>query len=176
VRINKAIVIAISALALLFGLGATDGAMKIGVVDLDQAVMATENGKTAREELERKKREAEAELEPMVGRYRGLADEYQKKRVVLAPEKLREMELDITELQSRIELKQKEVQNRLRVDFERLIGPLRERLARVVDQVGRDEGFSLILMRNTPGIMFTRVALDITDMVIERFNEKSKEE
>jgi len=175
VRINKAIVIAISSLALLFGLGAKDDGVKIGVVDLDQAVMATEDGKTAREQLERKKREAEGELEPMVERYRGLADEYQKKRVVLAPEKLREMELDITELQSRIELKQKEVQNRLRVDFERLIGPLRDRLAGVVEAVGRDEGFSLILMRNTPGIMYTREALDITDMVIERFNKQGDE-
>ena len=146
--------------------------MKIGVVDLDQAVMATENGKTAREQLERKKREAEAELEPMVERYRGLADEYQKKRVVLAPEKLREMELDITELQSRIELKQKEVQNRLRVDLERLLGPIREKMVQVVEKIGRDEGFSLILMRATPGIMYSREALDITDKVIENFNKK----
>ncbi len=169
-RQTKAIVLVLAALVLGFGLGADDNGVKIGMVDLDQAVVATEGGKAARDELERKKREAELELQPMIERYQELTGEYQQKRVLLAPEKLREMELDITELQSRIELKQTEVQNRLRVDFERLIGPLRERLVEVVNQIGRDEGFTLILMRNTPGVMYSREALDITDTVIEKFN------
>jgi len=171
VRLNKAIVIVLSALVLGWGLGAEDKGVKIGVVDLDQAVVSTEDGKAARDELERKKRAAEGELQPMMERYQEITTEYQNKRVVLAQEKLREMELDIAELQSRIELKQTAVQNRLRVDFERLIGPLRERLLTAVNDVGRDQGFSIIMMRNTPGIMYTREALDITDLIIKNFNE-----
>jgi outer membrane protein len=170
-RVNKAIVIVISALVLGWGLGAEDKGVKIGVVDLDQAVVSTEGGKAARDELERKKRTAESELQPMIERYQELTTEYQNKRVVLAKDKLREMELDIGELQNRIELKQTEVQNRLRIDFERLIGPLRERLLTVVNDVGREEGYSIIMMRNTPGIMYTREALDITDLIIKRFNK-----
>jgi outer membrane protein len=170
VRLDKVIVIALALLVLGWGLGADDKGLRIGVVDLDQAVGATTEGKAARDELERKKREAELELQPMSEQYQKLADEYQKKRVVLSPDKLREMELDITELQSRIELKQQELQQRLRVDFERLVGPLREKLVKVVNDIGREEGFSLILMRNMPGIMYTREALDITDLVIKKFN------
>ena len=170
-RLDKVIVIALALLVLGWGLGADDKGLRIGIVDLDQAVGATTEGKAARDELERKKREAELELQPMSEQYQKLADEYQKKRVVLSPDKLREMELDITELQSRIELKQQELQQRLRVDFERLVGPLREKLVKVVNDIGREEGFSLILMRNMPGIMYTREALDITDLVIKKFNE-----
>jgi outer membrane protein len=168
VRLDKLIVIVIAMLALGWGLGASDNGVKIGIVDLDHAVGATTEGKTAREELERKKREAEAELNPMIERYQQLTTEYQQKRVVLSPEKLRSMELDITELQGRLELKQSEVQTRLRVDFERLVGPLREKLGKVVNEVGREGGFSLIMMRNMPGIMYAREALDITDLVIQK--------
>jgi Skp family chaperone for outer membrane proteins len=170
-RTNKAIVIIIAVLALGWGLGASDKGVKIGVVDLDQAVGATDEGKHAREELEKKKREAEMELQPMVARYQELAEEYQKKQVVLSPGKLRDIQLDLTELQNRIEFKQNEVQTRLRVDFERLVGPLRDKLAKVVSDIGREETFSLILMRNMPGMMYTREALDITDLVIKKFNE-----
>lgn len=169
-RVNKAIVIVIAFLVLGWGLGADKDGMKIGIVDLDQAVGATDEGKAARDELERKKREAELELQPMIERYQELAEEYQSKRVVLSPEKLRAMELDITELQNRLEFKQEEVQNRLRVDFERLVGPLREKLVKVVNEVGREEGFSLILMRNMPGIMYAKEALDVTDLVIKKFD------
>jgi len=173
VRVNKVIVIVVAFLALGWGLGAEKDGVKIGIVDLDQAVGATEEGKAARDELERKKREAELELQPMIERYQELVDEYQKKRVVLSPEKLRAMELDITELESRLKLKQEEVQNRLRVDFERLVGPMREKLVKVVSDVGREEGFSLIMMRNMPGIMYAREALDVTDIVIKKFDEAS---
>jgi outer membrane protein len=170
VHVNKVIVVIIAMLTLGLGLGASNEPTKIGIVDLDQAVGATKEGTDAREELERKKREAELELQPMIERYQSLTADYQKNRVVFAAEKLRAMELDITELQNRIELKQTEVQNRLRVDFERLIGPLREKLEKVVSKVGRDEGFSLILVRNTPGVMYAREGLDITDLVIKQFN------
>ncbi len=38
--------------------------------------------------------------------------------------------------------------------------------------MGRDEGFSLIIHRNAPGIMYTKEALDVTDLIIEKFNKK----
>ena len=134
-KFNKAMVIAIAVLAFGWGLGAEDQAVKIGIVDIDQAIGASGAGKAAREELDQKKREAELELQPMVERYQELAGEYQKKRVVLSDEKRREMEVDITELQNRIELKQSEAQTRLRMDFERLITPLQATTRR-----GRGQG------------------------------------
>ena len=130
--INKTIVVIIAALALGLGLGATDQPVKIGIVDIDHAMGATEGGKSAKEELEQKRRDAELELQPMIARYQELADEYQKKRVVLSDEKRREMEVDITELQNRIELKQSEAQTRLRMEFERLFAPLQQELDKAV--------------------------------------------
>ena len=163
---NKTIVIIIAFLALGLGMGATDQPVKIGIVDIDHAMGATEAGKSAKDELEQKRREAELELQPMISRYQELADEYQKKRVVLSDEKRREMEVDITELQNRIELKQSEAQTRLRMEFERLFAPLQQQLDKAVAQVGREGGFSLILVRGQPPILYSREALDVTDLII----------
>jgi outer membrane protein len=174
VNFNKAMVIAIAVLTFGWGLAAEDQAVKVGIVDIDQAIGASGAGKAAREELDQKKREAELELQPMVERYQELAGEYQKKRVVLSDEKRREMEVDITELQNRIELKQSEAQTRLRMDFERLITPLQQQLDKAVAKVGRDGGYSLILVRGQPPILYSREALDITDLVIAQV-EKGEE-
>ena len=163
---NKILMVAIATLVLGWGLGAEENPVRIGIVDVDQAIGATAAGKSAREELDQKRREAELELQPMIERYQELGAEYQKKRVVLSDEKRREMELDITELQNRIELKQSEAQQRLRMDFERLITPLQERLDKAVSKVGREGGFSLILVRGQPPILYSREALDVTDLVI----------
>ncbi|MFP6639393.1 MAG: OmpH family outer membrane protein [Myxococcota bacterium] len=170
---NKWLVVLISTLVLGFGLAAEQEGVKLGVVDLDQAIGSTAEGKAAREELERKMREAELDAQPMIERYQEIADEYQKKRVVLSPEKLREMELDITELQNQIKLKESELQNRLQLDRQRLVEPLMEKLGAIVAEMGREEGFSLILVRGAPGVMYYKEALDITDQVIKRFNAES---
>ena len=169
---NKWMAVFISVLVLGFGLGADTEGTKIGVVDPEQAIGSTEEGKAARDEIERKMREAELDAQPMIERYQALADDYQKKRVVLSPEKLREMELDITELQNQIKLKESELQNRLQLDQQRLVGPLMEKLASIVNEIGREQGFSLILVRGAPGVIYYKEALDITDVVIERFNKE----
>ena len=52
------------------------------------------------------------------------------------------------------------------MDFERLITPLQQQLDKAVGEVGREGGFSLILVRGQPPILYSREALDITDLVI----------
>ena len=64
------------------------------------------------------------------------------------------------------------MEGQLRVDRERLIAPLQAKLIKVVQEAGREEGFSLILHRNSPGIMYSKEALDITDLIIAKFNKK----
>ncbi|MGH0034324.1 MAG: OmpH family outer membrane protein [Myxococcota bacterium] len=171
-RFDKLIVILAVAMVVVWGLGAGGDGVKIGVVDLDQAVTSTDEGKQARDEFERKKREAEARLQPIIERAQEAAKEFEAKRFVLSDEKLREKQLDMVEMRNAIESKRREIQGQLEVDRERLVGPLREKLAAVVEEVGREEGFSLIIGRNAPGVMYTREALDITDIVIERFNKR----
>ena len=81
--------------------------------------------------------------------------------------------MDITELQNRIELKQSEAQTRLRMEFERLFAPLQQELDKAVAQVGRDGGFSLILVRGQPPILYSREALDVTDLIIAAVEKAS---
>lgn len=166
--------ITLAAIALLaFGLGAkNDAPMKIGIVDLELAVSTTKEGKAAREELERKKREAESILQPMIEEFQTKAKDFESQQFVLSDEARRKRELDLQERRMRIETKQKELQGQLEIDRERLVGPLRMKLLGIVDEVGKSEGFALILMRSAPGLMYSREALDTTDLVIAKFNEK----
>jgi hypothetical protein len=38
--------------------------------------------------------------------------------------------------------------------------------------IGKEKGFGLILARGAGGMLYNREALDITEMVIQRFNKK----
>jgi outer membrane protein len=172
-QVNKAIVLLGLASVLLWGTAAQDEPIKIGIVDIDQAISSTEEGKAAREEFARKQREAEAELQPMYERYKALEDELKAKKFVLSDEALFQKQLDLAEMRNQIQNKMKELEGQLKVDQKRLEGPLTAKLINIIEEIGKGKGFTMILRRGTPGVLYTREALDITDLVIEKYNAKS---
>ena len=162
------------AAAVLVATGAAQAqeAVKIGVVDIDQAVNATEQGKKARDELSKKRKAAEAQIKPLMEKGRALAEEIQSKRFVLSEEALYQKQLDLAEIQNDARARMSELEGQYKVDYERLVGPLRQKLVEIISDIGKSEGFTVILERNSPGLLYTREALDVTDMVIQRFNKK----
>ena len=171
-RFDK-VIIALAALALLLlALGAKDERLKIGVFDADRALSTTKEGKAASEEFDRKRRAAEAQLAPLVERYQETGKELEAKKFVLSEEARFQKQLDVAELRNQIENKQKEIQGQLEVDRERLLTPIFQKMQEVVQKYGRDQDFSLILLRNSPGLMYVREALDVTDQIIEQLDKK----
>lgn len=154
------------------GAAAAQDAVKIGIVDLDQAINATDQGKKAREELQGKQKQAEGQLKPMYERGKALAEEIQSKRFVLSEDALRQKQLDLAEIQSDLRAKGAELEGQFKVDYERLVGPLREKLLGIINDVGKEQGFTLIMERGTPGLVYAKEALDITEQVVQRFNKK----
>jgi outer membrane protein len=172
-RIHKAIVLLAAAAILAWGTAASDEpAIKIGVVDIDQAISSTDEGKAAREEFERKQREATEQMQPLIDKYKSAEDELKSKKFVLSEEALFQKQLDLAEMRNQIQNKGKELDGQLQLDQKRLEGPLTAKLIDIITQVGKSQGYTLILRRGTPGLLYTREALDVTDLVIKRYNQK----
>lgn len=172
-RFDRAIVILAAAVLIGWGMGATDDQVKIGVIDLEQATSSTEMGKEVREQLQRKLRAAEAKMQPMIENFQQLQKELQEMQHVLSKEALQKRQFDLVELKGKLENESTGLEQQLKLEEARLTAPLREKFVEVVDEIGRKQGFSLILLRGAPGIMYSKEALDITDLVIAAVDEKS---
>ncbi len=171
-QVHKATLLLALAALLVLGTAAQDQPVKIGVVDIDQAISSTEEGKAAREEFARKQREAEAKIQPLVERYRGLEEDLKAKKFVLSDDALFQKQLDLAEMRNQIQNKMKELEGQLQVDQKRLEGPLTKKLVAIIEAAGKNRGFTMILRRGAPGVLYTREALDITDIIIEKYNQK----
>ena len=124
-RVDKILLLFVLVALLAWATGAQDEPIKIGVVDVDQALNSTEEGKAAREEFSRKQREADAEVQPLVDRFRDLGEELKGKKYVLSDEALFDKQVKLAELQNQIDNKIKELQGQLKIDQGRLEAPLR---------------------------------------------------
>ena len=171
-KIHRAFVFLALGALLAWGTAAQDEPIKIGIVDIDQAISSTDEGKAAREEFARKQREAEAQMQPLMDRYKGVEEELKAKKFVLSEEALFQKQLDLAEMRNLIQNKVKELEGQLQVDQKRLEGPLTAKLVSIIEDVGKSQGFTLILRRGTPGVLYTREALDVTDVIIKRYNQK----
>ena len=173
-RVDKVIVFLALVTILAWGTAASDSSpLKIGVVDIDQAISSTDEGKAAREELARKEREAHGKIQPLIDRLRALEEEIKAKKFVLSEDALFQKQLDLVEMRNQIQSKAKEIEGKLKIDTERLRGPIIAKLRETIEEFGKGQGFTLILGRGTPGVLYTREALDVTDRIIEKYNQKS---
>src|SRR5512145_1161508 len=151
--LHKTLALAALAAVLVWGTGASDDeGIKIGVVDIEQAISSTEEGKAAREEFGRKQREAEAKVQPMLERYRSLEEELKTKKFVLSDEALYQKQLDLAEMRNEIQAKMREIEGQLQVDQKRLEGPLMQKLEGTITEFGKSQGFTLIIRRGAPGV------------------------
>jgi outer membrane protein len=146
--------------------------VKIGIVDVEQALSSTDEGKAAREEITRKMREARAQVEPMMEQRKALGEELQGKKYVLSDDALFQKQVQLAELENKIKSKLEELDGQLKIEQGKVLAPLETKMRTIIETIGKDQGFSLILQRNNPYLIYSREALDITDMVVARFNQK----
>ncbi len=172
-KIERALLlVAIIGLMLAWGVGATNDPVKVGFVDMEQVLATVDKGKAAREELERKGKEAQQRLAPMIEQLQALEKELQSKQFVMSEEAVRAKQLDMVELKNKYENKAKEEEGQFKIEQQRILGPLIEKLSTVIKDVGRENGFSAILRTDTPGLEYRREALDVTDLVVKTYNGK----
>jgi outer membrane protein len=169
---SKTMAIAMGILILLGGGGhafgqAQPSGLKVGFVDIQKAVNECNAGKEAKKtilkEVERFQRqfvERQKELQTM-------KEALDKQAPMLNPDarasKERDLQNKVREFQRWQEDSQNEV-NQKRMEMERNISL---GLQRVIQKLGADEGYTLIMEMNENVVLFASKAVDITDRVIK---------
>jgi outer membrane protein len=148
--------------------------IKIGFVDIQKAVNECQAGKEAKksitsdlEKFQRKIAEKQKELQ-------ALKESIEKQALMLSAEaraaKEKEYQNKLREFQRWGEDNQNEI-NQKRLEMERTISM---GLQRVIQKLGADEGYTLILDKNENIVLFASKAIDLTDRVIKAYDAQKK--
>lgn len=143
---------------------------KIAVVDLQRAINETEEGRKAKENLKKLFESRQQGLDKKQEELKKLKDEIESQKSVLARDVL-EKKVESYQKQL-VELQQ------VYVDYQRelaekegeLTKVIIERMEKILRRIGQSEGYSLIVERNEAGVIFAPSNLDLTDVVIQRYN------
>jgi outer membrane protein len=142
--------------------------MKIAVVDMQRAVMETEDGLRAQATLKKLFDRRQQELDARQDELKRSRDDIEKQAKVLSKEALErrmaEWQQSMAELQNVFMEFNKELQK----EQNKMTQPILNRVVSVLRQLAAQDGYDAILERNA--VPYVRTDLDITDRVIQRYN------
>ncbi len=145
-------------------------ANRIAVVDLQRALNETEDGRRAKARLKRLFKRRQVALDKRQEELKALKEDIERQKNVLSREALQKrveeyqkafIELQSTYVEYQRELAQKEAQ---------LTREIIARMERILRRIGQSEGYTLIVERNEGGVVWVPSNLDVTDLVIQRYN------
>lgn len=170
-RVSRSWTARIVALGLAMPGVAASADFKIGFVDQQKAILSSKEGQIAEKTLSELAQKKQGELEPKQQDLQRLGEELESQKFVLAKEVLEERRLDLVKRQRDLERQVQEAQEEIQIEQRRLVSPLAKRLNEVIQQIGKDKGFHLVLDKSSPGVLYFESGLDITDLVIKKLNE-----
>jgi len=143
---------------------------KVAVIDVQRVVTESDPGKEVMQRLkgltDAKSQEGQALQQEMAT----LQDQFNKQRFTVSEARQAEMSKEIEDKQILIRRFQDDAQREVQEAQRRELGNLEERILPIINQVGQEQGFTLIFNKFQSGLVYADEAIDITDDVIRRFN------
>jgi len=147
---------------------------KIAYVDIQKAINECNAGKEAKKTISKDVEKFQHLIADKQKELQGMKESLEKQALMLTPDaranKEKEYQNKLREFQRWGEDSQNEL-NQKRMEMERNISVA---LVKVVQKIGTDEGYTLILEKNESIVLFASKAIDITDRAIKAFDAQKK--
>ena len=148
--------------------------LKIAYVDIQKAVNDSNAGKEAKKAITKDVEKFQRLVADKQKELQTLKESLDKQILMLTPDaranKEKEYQNKLREFQRWGEDTQNEV-NQKRMEMERNISAA---LIKVIQKIGADEGYTVILERNENIVLFASKSIDITDRVIKAYDAQKK--
>jgi outer membrane protein len=143
---------------------------KVAVIDVQRVVTDSDPGKGTLQKLKGFQDQKLEQGKSLQAEMDALRDRYNKQRFTLADDKLRELEKQIEDKGIELKRFQDDAQRELEDARRRELEALEGRIMPIINQIGKEQGITLIFNKFQSGLVYADETVDITDEVIRRFN------
>ena len=147
-------------------------ALKIGYVDLQQALLESDAGKRAKADLEALEKSKKAVIDEKVKAINKVEEELGKQSSVLSTEARKLKEEELEKLQRDFQRLVTDAQTELQKKERELTESILKGIGELVRAYGKEQDFTIILPSDV--LLYAREGIDLTKTIVERVN-KSKE-
>jgi outer membrane protein len=149
---------------------AAAGTIRVAVIDTEKILLSSTAGKKAVADLKRLQDQREKELAARAQELKDLQAKINDGRLSLAQDKLADLSKQYEEKEIGLRRAQDDATRELNKKRDEMLAQIDERVMPVINQVGKDLGYTLIFRKFESGLIYADEAVDITNVVVQRLD------
>ena len=143
----------------------------MAVIDVNKVLSSSAAGKTAAAKLKQLQEDKMARAQKLDDEIKTLDNDINTKKISLSEEKLTDMAKQLSDKKIAMQRFAQDADRELGEARDRVMADLNQKIMPVVDQIGKEMGLAAIFNKFESGLVYASDAIDITDVVIKRFND-----
>lgn len=145
---------------------------KIGVVDFQRILETSSAGKASQAEINKHGKKMETDLKNKQAELQELKKKLEREALVMSREMRDEKERDFRIRLNDFKSIEKRYKQELAVLNKRLVKQMQGDVFNLVAELGKKEGYLLIVERLEGGVIYSPQTIDVTDQLIQIYNQK----
>jgi outer membrane protein len=145
-------------------------ALKIGLVDFQQALNEVEEGKRAKAALKAQFDSKQKALTDKQNSLKTLKDQLETQRAALSAEAMKQKEAEYRDKFLDLQKTLGEYRNEMATKEAEMTQTIVQRMRSTVSQIGQKEGFNLIFETSSDAVLYAPQAVNLTPKVVQAFN------
>ena len=144
--------------------------MKVGVIDAERIVAESSRGKTVIAALNKARDERVSQGNRMRQEITDLQKQINDGRLSLGEAKLKQLQDQVEEKTISLQRFGENAQRELAKMEQEQMGPIESEILKLINQIGNEQGYTLIFKKFQSGLVFADETVDLTPAVIQRFD------
>ncbi|HKV12697.1 MAG TPA: OmpH family outer membrane protein [Thermoanaerobaculia bacterium] len=146
------------------------GPIKIAVIDTEKILLSSQTGKKALADLKKLQEAKEGEIRAKAQELKELQTKISEGRLSLAQDKLADLGKQYEEKEINLRRFQDDATRELNKKRDEILGQIDQRVMPVINQAGKEMGYTLIFRKFESGLIYADEAIDITNAIIQRLD------
>ncbi|MDH3201931.1 MAG: OmpH family outer membrane protein [Myxococcales bacterium] len=170
----RIVVLALATFVLANAASTADAQVKIGVVDLQRAINETEDGRQAKRRLTKLFEERQKKLDAAQNSLKSQKENIERQQDVLSEDALKKKVGKYQEDLMALQTEYVDYQRELSTKEAELTKKILDKMQGILRRIGQTDGYTLIVEANEGGVVWVPSNLDLTDVLIQRYNAQAK--
>jgi Skp family chaperone for outer membrane proteins len=144
--------------------------VKVAVINIQDAILSTAEGKRAMQDLQNKYLPRQQEMQRRRQEIDQLQEQLQKQMTTLSDDEQRQMNRDLTEKQTTLQRMSQDAQSDFQYDRDTMIRTIGQKMVKVIDQYAAKNGYSLVIDSAQVPVYYAGKGVNITPEIIKLYD------
>jgi outer membrane protein len=149
---------------------------KVAVIDVQRLVFESKAGKEVLETLKNLSEQKRAEAEALQQEIEDLRERIARGRMSLSEDRLSEMEKQLEDKLIAYQRFEDDAEREMEEEKQAAFSRIENQMMPIITQIGQEFEYTLIFNKFNSGLLFALDEADITDLILERFDDSRQDE